>query len=285
MIVDPYAKICRHPFGNLLVVVDIAGDFVLIVVFYEVFFVAAEEIVPSFAAEVLIVESNCYARTAERTKVLIDSGSCDKVVVHVEVVFFGLIPQVSVVDFVMSPVVEETDAARCVAVIIGGRDTCKSSENVGLGVKQWSVFWSRIVEVEIGEVEVGRYLPMVRYLISNFYKVGNLLETRIIAVTVGALVVCAKHCREFAILYACHSLQLCCAVASAREHKFSLDAVFRLAGNDVDHSAHSVRAVKQRRRSAEHLHLVGHECLVCVGDWVTHQSCILRLTVDKHQYS
>ena len=55
-----------------------------------------------------------------------------------------------------------------------------------------------------------------------------------------------------------------------------------LAGDDVDDPAHGIRTVEHGCRAAQHLHPVGKQRLVGIGNGMPENACILRMPVNQH---
>ena len=105
--------------------------------------------------------------------------------------------------------------------------------------------------------------------------------------SVGTLVADAHVTAKCPLLIAVSSLSLNGSIASASQTEIGTAPIgFLLTGHNVDDSSHGIGAVEHAGRASEHFHLLCHHGLVRIRNGVTHQSCILRLTVDKdHELS
>ena len=55
-------------------------------------------------------------------------------------------------------------------------------------------------------------------------------------------------------------------------------------GDDVDDTAHGVRAVYHRGRATQYLHAICHQCLIAVAEGMAKDALILRMTIDEYQH-
>ena len=56
-----------------------------------------------------------------------------------------------------------------------------------------------------------------------------------------------------------------------------------LTGNNVNNPTHGVRTIKHGCGATEHFHTFCHHSLICIGNGVSHQSHILRMSVNQNQ--
>ena len=66
--------------------------------------------------------------------------------------------------------------------------------------------------------------------------------------------------------------------------EFAVFIGFELSSDDIYNSSHRIASIKKRRRSAKHLHPIGNHRLVAVGNAVTENALILRMSVDENQH-
>ena len=54
--------------------------------------------------------------------------------------------------------------------------------------------------------------------------------------------------------------------------------------DDIDDAAHSIRTIKQRGRATKHLDTLSHHGLITIGDGMTIDALILRMSIDEHHH-
>ena len=119
MVIDAESKIQCYKSSDALADVDVARNFVLVFGGVVGFVSAvALQLLPSVAAKVLIIKAEGDIIACKNPKILERCDAGDVVVVHIIIVGGGLVGGVSVVDVVVSPVVEGADCAVGLAVRI-----------------------------------------------------------------------------------------------------------------------------------------------------------------------
>ncbi len=98
------------------------------------------------------------------------------------------------------------------------------------------------------------------------------------------LVLCADYAAELSHTESVHAIGLKGSVTAALQTDVGLAAILiHLSCNDVHYAAHGIAAVQQAGRATNHFHLLGHHCLVGIRDGMSHQTCILGLSVYQYQ--
>ena len=102
--------------------------------------------------------------------------------------------------------------------------------------------------------------------------------------TIGTLVLCTHDAGELAESQPVGGIGTKRAITAPLQLYISLHAVcVHLACHDVHHTCHRIAAIEQRGRTSHHLHFLCHHGLVSIGYGVSHESCILRLSVNQHE--
>ena len=242
-------------------------------------------VVALVAAEAVPVEADREPVAAEKPGALIP-GDAHHVVVRPEPVRFRPAAGcVAVVDLVAAPVVEEAQRSRGAFVVVLHGEGGHAARDALEGICQRACLGARLCGVEMGDIRVGPHGPFARQLAAQFGVASVLFEVHVRPVAVGPVVGAADDAREAARADAVGQFALQGVVGAVADHPFgSYPLVAHPAGDDVDYAAHGVRSVEHRCRAAQHLHAVGHQRLVGVGDGVSHQTHVLRMTVDEdHQ--
>ena len=144
---------------------------------------------------------------------------------------------------------------------------------------------ARIRGVEVGDVDVGRSVPVVRNLVAQFGESAVLFEAHVGAVAVRAVVRGRNDTRETSLADAVGGLGLQRVPRSVTDIQVGADPLFGLSpGDDVDHTAHGVRPVEHRCRAAHDLHAFGQHRLAGVGDRMAEDAHVLGLAVDQHEH-
>ena len=190
---------------------------------------------------------------------------------------------VAVVNPVVAPVVEETGGSRCLLVFVFHGKRGHAAGDALVAFEQRSAHRARVGGVEVGHVYVAAQVPVAGYLIAQFGIAAVLFEAHVFAVAVGAVVRAADETRKLALPDAVGHLALQGVERAVSQVDVGLHPLLvHAAGDDVDDTAHGIRAIEHRGRSAQYLHPLGHERLVGIGDGVSEDAGILRVAVDEH---
>ncbi len=195
MVVDTDTGIEGEPMADVLPKIDITGYFVLYfiddVFTFSVSF-TFDVTVLCFATEAVVVNSGSQAVAGKKLCALIPRYA-HHVVVRVEPVWFGVILVVgvggiTVVDPMVSPVVEKAHSSRCafVAVFYGNRG--HTAGDTLVCVDHRVGYLTRLRSVEVGDIYVAADIPIGRKFITQFGISPVLLESHISAMSVGSVV-------------------------------------------------------------------------------------------------
>ena len=75
------------------------------------------------------------------------------------------------------------------------------------------------------------------------------------------------------------------SITSSSQTKSRAHTIFmHTACHNIDDATHGIRAVEQRGRATKHLDTFGHHGLITVGDGMTIDALILRMSIDEHHH-
>ena len=133
------------------------------------------------------------------------------------------------------------------------------------------------------KVDVCVRLPVVREVVSHLAVAAILLELHVGAMAVGAIVRGRYHTVELPRTDAVGSFRLQRVVGAISHVHVGLHTVFlHLARHDVYHASHGVGTIEHRCRTAQYFHLVGHQRLIHIGNGMTEDTHVLRMSVYQH---
>ena len=174
-------------------------------------------------------------------------------------------------------------AARLIVVVL----YCRRHHATGnplVGIVHRIVRGSRIAAVEMGDVSINVSIPVLREVVAQFQIAAILLKAHARTMVVGTIVLRCYSRRELAAANLVGGFSLNGAVTAGPQVDMGLHAILvHRACDDVEHAAHSIRAVEYGGRTAQYFHTVGHQGLIAVADGVAINALILRMPVDKHQ--
>ena len=246
---------------------------------------ASDRLIPRLAAETEIVHTHRQAISLEQPDALIPRQAQHIVARTEAIVQRLLVGMVPVVDPMFSPIIEKAQGSRGFRVSVLQRDRSHAAGYPLIVVDQRIERLAGIRSVEMGHVHVRPCVPMVGNFIAQLGIAAVLLEAHVRPMPVGPVVRAADDAREASLAYPVGQFGLQRIVRTVAGMQIILHAVLaHLARDDVHDSAHSVRAVKNRCRTAQHLDPLGHQRLVCVRYRMAEQPHILRVTVDQHEH-
>ena len=142
---------------------------------------------------------------------------------------------------------------------------------------------SRIGSVEMGDIGIPPHVPCVRNFIPEFGIPAVLFKLQPVAVAVRSVIRSAHHAREASLPHPVGGFCLQSVVrAIPCGHVCFHAVILHLAGHDVDHAAHCVRAIQHGSWPPQNFHPFCQERLVSVSDGMPEQPHVLGMPVDKH---
>ncbi len=189
----------------------------------------------------------------------------------------------TVVNLMSSEVGIEADGtAGLVIMILDSRRHHAASDPL-VGIVEWGRRAARLAGIEMRDIRIDIRIPVRMEVVTQFQVPPILLETHAGAVIVGAPILCCHRTGELAAAHLVRSLCLDSAVAASPQIDRRLHTILmHSTGHDIDDTPHGIRAIEHGGRTAQHLHPLGHQCLVTVGDRMPVDTVILRMTVDEY---
>ncbi len=285
MVIDPHTRIERHPRADMLAEIQIARHLVYGLVNQRIrlpLTLALDIDVSRPPAESEVVHPKGQTVATEHLHALVRRHA-RHIVVGIETVGTGTRPRgIAVVDIMMSEIVEAAHRTRGALVAVADRERSHAARDRLVGVLERLCDRARLRGIEMRHIDIGGDIPLRREIVAQLGIAAVLLERHVRAVAVGAVVRSTDHGGNATLVYSVGRLGLDRVVRPVACVKGRMDALLGLARNDIDHTAHGIRAVQHRGGTTQDLHPLRHESLVGVGDRVPHQPHILRVAVDKH---
>ena len=135
----------------------------------------------------------------------------------------------------------------------------------------------------MGDVGIGADVPLFGEVVAELGISAELFKGEVGAVPVGAIVGKRRDGGKAADADAVGGFGFKRVVGAIARADIGADAVLvHAAGDDVDHAAHGVGAVKHGGRTAEHFYALSQEGLGGVGDGMPEEPHVLGMPVDEH---
>ena len=128
------------------------------------------------SAEVLVVEAQRDASGGERSKALIGRDTTHAIIMYVVGGLCRTRSNMSVVDMMMSPVVEGTHSTRYATVVVGERECCHTTGDEHVIVDERCRDGSRVRRLLISDVCGAIDLPIAREVVAEFDEATCLTE-------------------------------------------------------------------------------------------------------------
>ena len=285
MVIDPHTRIERHPRADMLAEIQIARHLVYSLVNQRIrlpLTLTLDIDVSRPPAESEVVHPKGQAVATEHLHTLVRRHA-RHIVVGIETVGTGTRPRgIAVVDIVMPEIIEAAHRTRGALVAVADRKRSHAARDRLVGILERLCDRARLRGIEMRHIDIGGKIPLRREIVAQLGIAAVLLERHVRTVAVGAVVRSTDHGGNAALVYSIGSLGLDRVVRPVACMEGGMDALLGLASNDIDHSAHGIRAVQHRGGATQDLHPLRHKGLVGVGDRMPHQPHILRVTIDQH---
>ena len=184
----------------------------------------------------------------------------------------------------MSPVAIGSQSTIGVPVTVADADTGQSTCNLRIIVKQKGRHRSGVAGIEVSDISISHSLPISGELISQLYITTKLFKLIVVTVSVRTLILSAYNTTEATLTEAVYTISLNSSVTATLQADVCLTSILaHLACNDVHYATHSIAAIQQAGRTAKHLNLLCHHCLIGIRYGMPHKASILRLSVYEHQ--
>ena len=219
----------------------------------------------------LIVKTHSQTVTGEKRCALIPRHA-QHAVFGVEVGFLRrTVGMIAVIDFMSSPVIEETQGAGALFIMVFESERSHAARDAGVIVYVRITGLARIGGLELRDVYIAPQFPGIVEVISQLGIAAVLFKLHIVAMPVGTVVRAGDNTAETPFPDAVGNFRLQCVVGAVADLCMGLNPVFlHLAGYDIDNAAHSVRAIQHRGRAAKHFHPVGQHGLIGIGNGMSH---------------
>jgi len=137
----------------------------------------------------------------------------------------------------------------------------------------------------MSQIHVSPNIPRLRNLVSQFDITAILLELHILPVPVRTIIGTAHNTREPSFPDTIGNLRLQRVIRTVPRVSMCPDSILlHLPGNNINHSPHRVRTVQHGCRSPQHFYTFRQQRLVSIGDRVSHQPHVLRMSVNQHEH-
>ena len=285
--VHPQPRIEGQPSAKILPEVDVAGQFVFLLVYQirgSAHLFSAHIFIPGTASVAEPVEAQRDTVSREELRTLIE-GDSRHVIMRIETGILRTFPgrrRISVVYPMVSPVVKETQSSGSLFVMILQRKRSHAPRDSLVSVEQQCTNRPRIGSIEMCHVHVAPHVPMVGHLVSQLGIAAILFKPHVIPMPVGTVIGTGYHARKPSLADTVGQFRFQDIIRTVTRMQMGVYPVFlHLPRHDVDHAAHSVRAVQHRSGAPQHFHPFGQERLVGIGYRMTENAGILRMAVNQ----
>ena len=288
MVVNAQTGIQRQPPAYILPEIHIAGYFVLALVNYILtgsgiltFYIFR----PSLPAIAEPVETECYAVAFKKPGTLVKRDT-HHIVKRIEPPVLRRLSgsrRIAVVNPMLTPVIKETQTAGCTLIpVLQCKRRHPTSDSL-VAFQQGCGNRAGIRGIEMRHVDIRRSVPIRRQVVPEFGITAILLELHIVAVSVCPVIRTTHHRRETAFPHTVCQLRFQSVVRAITGTQIRLHSILTHLPRDyVNHTSHGIRAVKHGSRATEHLHPVGQQRLVRVGNRMPENTGILGMSVNQH---
>ena len=290
MVINPYAGIQREPCADILAEIHISCHLVLSDV-HDILplppALPCDILVPGRAPEPVPVHPHSQTVAPEHPHTLV-CRYAHHVVMRVETVIQRRLSgqnTVSVVDMMISPVVEHTQGSGRTLILVFHSQRGHSPGHTLIRICQRVRHSTGIGCVEMCDIDIGPDSPVRGKIIPQLGIASVLLESHIRTVSVSPVVRGAYDAGEALVVHPVGHFGLDCVPrAVARVDIGTHPVLLHPARDDIDHTAHGVGAVQHRGRPAQNLDPLRHQGLICIRYRMAEHTHVLRMPVDEHHH-
>ena len=289
MVINADARVDGKPRHQVLTEIDIAGYLITIrlaalLVWGVQHLICGFRSVVGIAVDVLVVDAGGQAIALKQLCTLIP-GDARQCILRPEVSLRGLRSITgSVINLMSTKVGIDAQCPTRLAVVILKCRRHHTARNPLVGIIQRTALRARVGGIEVCHVGINIRVPVVVEVVAQLHVAAILFESHTRAVVVGATVLCRDGAAELTGAHLVRSFCLHRAIAACSKIDVGIHTVLaHSSGDDIHDTAHRVRTIKYRGRTTQHLYTFGHQRLITVGNGVTIDALILRMSVNQYQ--
>ena len=180
-------------------------------------------------------------------------------------------------------VVVDVDGTRCSVEMVAEHKAGSTTGNPLIILQFGLSYASWVAGIKVGNVDVGIDVKVVVDIIAKFHVSAVLLEAHVATMVVTTSVLSSHRAVELAATYLIRCFGLNGSPTTCANVDFGADTVnIVLTCDEVHNTAHCIRTIKERSRTAYHLDTFDGHRLIAVGYTMAKDTLILRMSVDEY---